>query len=75
MQAEYREAWAGFTTASAATTRRPGQALLDYLQHLRTTPTPAHSADALREFPVAEPERGAGEYVERTEVPPAGGRR
>lgn len=71
---EYREAWAWVHYCLRGGDPKAKQALLDYLQQLRTTPTPTPLLPKLKEG-VADPERALTEYVERTDVPPAGGRR
>lgn len=71
---EYRESWAWVHYFLRGGDPKARQALLDYLQHLRSTPTPAALLPRLKES-VPEPERVLGEYVERTDVPSPSGRR
>ena len=71
---EYRESWAWVHCFLRGGDPAARQALLDYLQHLRGTPTPAAMMPRLKDA-VAEPERVLAEHLERTDVPTPGGRR
>lgn len=71
---EYREAWAWVHFCLRGGDPKVRRVLLDYLQDLRSAPSPSPLLPRFRDV-VPEPERAVAEYVERVQVPPVGNRR